>query len=314
VTASNASKTYDGHAYSGGNGVTYSGFVNNETPGVLGGTVGYAGSAKGATNAGIVTITPQGLTAGNYVLSFVDGNLTINKAHLTVTADDAHRLVGQANPVFTATLSGFVNNESLGSAGVGGSAVLSTKADAATPASKLPITVAQGSLAARNYDFTVFQDGNLTIKEQVVPPPPPAAPASLPPAGGGIGTSADAAAGLGTRVNTDGGGDTTSVSLEGQPSAQLAGIVTLSVPEELAATDSGFAFPLPTQIAQSAAAGNVPVSVSSANGDPLPSWLRFDPANNAFAASAVPEGGFPIQLLVTMGSQQTRVVISGRSN
>ncbi|WP_312418407.1 beta strand repeat-containing protein, partial [Shinella sp.] len=38
VSANNASKTYDGLAFSGGNGVRYSGFVNGETSTVLGGT------------------------------------------------------------------------------------------------------------------------------------------------------------------------------------------------------------------------------------------------------------------------------------
>ncbi|MBU3641842.1 autotransporter-associated beta strand repeat-containing protein, partial [Polynucleobacter sp. Fuers-14] len=39
VTAANATKTYDGQAYTGGNGVTYSGFVNSETASALGGAV-----------------------------------------------------------------------------------------------------------------------------------------------------------------------------------------------------------------------------------------------------------------------------------
>ena len=61
--------------------------------------------------------------------------------------------------------------------------------NAATPASKLPITVAQGSLAARNYDFTVFKDGTLTVKDLFVPPaPPPSAwRRDLPPASDGVG-------------------------------------------------------------------------------------------------------------------------------
>jgi len=189
VSANNDAKTYSGVAYSGGNGVSYSGFVNSETSSVLGGALAYAGSSQGAKNSGSYVITPQGLTSSNYTVSFVDGTLTINKAHLTVTANDASRIVGQANPVFTATLSGFVNNETPLGAGIGGSAALSTLANAATPASKLPITVAQGSLAARNYDFTVFKDGTLTVKDLFVPPaPPPSAwRRDLPPASDGVG-------------------------------------------------------------------------------------------------------------------------------
>jgi hypothetical protein len=82
VTASNASKTYDGTVFSGGNGVTYSGFVNNETSAVLGGTLGYAGTSQNAKNVGNYVITPNGLTSANYSVNFVDGSLTINPAGL----------------------------------------------------------------------------------------------------------------------------------------------------------------------------------------------------------------------------------------
>ncbi|MFA6973034.1 MAG: MBG domain-containing protein, partial [Gallionella sp.] len=78
VTAVAASKTYDGLAYSGGNGVAYSGFVNGETNAVLGGTLAYGGTSQGAINAGNYLIAPSGLTSGNYTISYVNGALTIN--------------------------------------------------------------------------------------------------------------------------------------------------------------------------------------------------------------------------------------------
>ncbi|MFM2153443.1 MAG: hypothetical protein RL199_1878 [Pseudomonadota bacterium] len=80
VTAANASKTYDGQGFSGGNGVSYSGFVNGETSSVLGGTLTYGGSSQGAINAGAYAITPGGLTSGNYQFIFQDGVLTITGA------------------------------------------------------------------------------------------------------------------------------------------------------------------------------------------------------------------------------------------
>jgi filamentous hemagglutinin family protein len=80
VTANNASKTYDGAAYSGGNGVSYSGFVGGETSAVLGGTLAYGGTSQGAVNTGTYTISPSGLTSSNYALSFVNGALTINSS------------------------------------------------------------------------------------------------------------------------------------------------------------------------------------------------------------------------------------------
>ena len=80
VTANNASKDANGVPYAGGNGVVFSGFVNGESATVLGGTLGYGGNSQGATGAGSYAITPQGLTAGNYAISFRDGALTINNS------------------------------------------------------------------------------------------------------------------------------------------------------------------------------------------------------------------------------------------
>lgn len=77
VTAGSTSKTYDGSAWSGNNGVSYSGFANGETSAVLGGTLTYGGSSQGAVNPGNYLITPGGLTSGNYTLVFNDGTLTI---------------------------------------------------------------------------------------------------------------------------------------------------------------------------------------------------------------------------------------------
>ncbi len=48
-------------AYSGGSGVTYSGFVNGDSVAALTGTLSYVGTAQGATNAGSYTIGAAGL-------------------------------------------------------------------------------------------------------------------------------------------------------------------------------------------------------------------------------------------------------------
>jgi hypothetical protein len=86
VTANNATKIYDTVPFSGGNGVTYAGFVNGETSAVLGGTITYSGTSQGAVDAGSYVITPGGLTSSNYAVSYVDGILTIDPASVTVLA------------------------------------------------------------------------------------------------------------------------------------------------------------------------------------------------------------------------------------
>jgi hypothetical protein len=100
VTANNATKTYDGASYSGGNGVAYNGFVNNETAAVLGGTLGYTGTSQGARNAGNYAITPAGLTSSNYAVNFADGTLTISPAGVSAIAVN---LTGTTTKVYDGT-------------------------------------------------------------------------------------------------------------------------------------------------------------------------------------------------------------------
>ena len=107
VTANSLNKTYDGLPYAGGNGVSYDGFVNNENSSVLNGTLSYSGTSQGAKNVGSYVIAPSGQSASNYVLSYIDGTLSINPAMLTYEADFSQRVYGDANPVFTGTVTGF---------------------------------------------------------------------------------------------------------------------------------------------------------------------------------------------------------------
>ncbi|MCK0745099.1 MBG domain-containing protein [Chromohalobacter nigrandesensis] len=160
VTANGDGKTYDGQAYSGGNGVSYQGFVNNEDDGVLTGSPDYSSSSQGATNAGHYVITPGGLSADNYALTFADGTLTIDPAPLTVTANDDRKAYnGQAysggNGV---SYQGFVNNED--DSVLTGSPDYSGSSQGATNAGSYVIT--PGGLSADNYSLT-FDGGTLTI-------------------------------------------------------------------------------------------------------------------------------------------------------
>ena len=65
------------------NSVTYSGFVNNETASVLGGTLSFACPyVKNQSGVGEYTITPSGLTSDNYEITFANGKLTVAKKDL----------------------------------------------------------------------------------------------------------------------------------------------------------------------------------------------------------------------------------------
>jgi hypothetical protein len=158
VTANDAAKVY-GQA-DPAFGVTYGGFVNGDGPGSLGGILGFTTPATAASPVGTYAITPGGLTSTNYAIAFADGTLTVTRALLTVAANDASKVYGQANPAFTDTFTGFVNGDT--SNAVSGTASLTSTATAASGVGSYTIAAAQGTLAAANYAFA-FSDGTLTV-------------------------------------------------------------------------------------------------------------------------------------------------------
>ena len=90
IKANDDTKTYDGQPYSGGNGVTYQGFVNGEDTSVLLGTLTYSGNSQGAKDTGSYMIIPGGLYSNNqqgYDITYKNGTLTINPAPLTIIAN-----------------------------------------------------------------------------------------------------------------------------------------------------------------------------------------------------------------------------------
>ena len=163
MTAKNDSTTYTGAAPAyPASDVTVTG-PNNLSKGD--GTLSYTynGSATAPTTAGsytvVVTFTPNDTT--DYNSATGTATWTINPAPLTVTANNATRPYGAANPALSATITGFVHGED--SSVVSGSASLSTAATPTSPVGTYTITAAQGTLSAANYKFTTFQGGTLTV-------------------------------------------------------------------------------------------------------------------------------------------------------
>ena len=94
---------------------TYTGFVMGEdesvlsTPVVL--TCSYNNSDDANNDVGTYNIVPTGATAQNYAITFVNAILTVNKAGLTITADDKTITYGDSAPIYTCTYTGFVMGE-----------------------------------------------------------------------------------------------------------------------------------------------------------------------------------------------------------
>ena len=102
-----------------------------------------------------------------------------------------------------------------------------------------------------------------------------------------------------------------------------AGFVAVSLPKGASTEDMGFRVPLPAELAREVGAGasaSTALTVISVlaviNGGlaPLPSWLRYVPEQQMFVATAVPDGGLPITLEITVNGQRTLMVISERAS
>ncbi|WP_266168898.1 YDG domain-containing protein [Dyella subtropica] len=154
VTANNTSKTYDGIAYGGGNGVVYSGFVDGQTSTVLGGALSYGGSSQGALNVGNYALTPGGLASNNYAITYDSGTLSITPATLIYVATPVKVYTGQAIPPLTGTVTGFQGNDTLANATTG-SLSFTTPATPQSPAGHYAMT--GSGLAANDGDYVFVQ-------------------------------------------------------------------------------------------------------------------------------------------------------------
>jgi hypothetical protein len=164
ITANSATQTYSNVPYSGGNGVTYAGFVNGENSSVLSGTIAYGGNAPGAVNVGAYTIIPSGQSSSNYAINYINATLTINPQPLTITANNVTQTFNGVpfsggNGV---TTNGFVNGQN--SSVLGGSIIYGGNSQGALNVGTY--TIIPSGQTSSNYAIG-YVNGTLTI----TPPP-----------------------------------------------------------------------------------------------------------------------------------------------
>ena len=157
VTANAAGRTYGqtNPALSG----AVTGFVGSDTlANATTGSESYTTAATASSNVGSYAITGSGLTAdnGNYTFSFAAGNATafsITPATLTVTANGASRIYGQANPGLSGTISGFLGSDTLANS-TSGSETYATAASTNSNVGAYAITGSGLTADNGNYTFT----------------------------------------------------------------------------------------------------------------------------------------------------------------
>ena len=122
-----------------------------------------AAATAAGTNVGTVSLWQAG--DARTLASLPISASTVAKKTLTVTARDASRLLDEAAPALSSTITGFVNGET--AAVVSGAPALSTTATSTSPTGTYPITATIGTLAAANYGFSVVA-GTLTVGDELV--------------------------------------------------------------------------------------------------------------------------------------------------
>ncbi len=114
------------------------------------------------SNVGEYDIVPANAEAQNYAISYTNGTLTVNKAPLTITAEDKTMIYGDEAPEFTVTYAGWKNEDD--------EAVVSglNYTCAYAPGSYIGTYVINpNSATAQNYAIT-FVDGTLTVNKATV--------------------------------------------------------------------------------------------------------------------------------------------------
>jgi len=158
ITAKNASRSYGqtNPAFT----ASYNGFVGGDGPGSLTGTLTCTTAATAASPVGNYPINCSGLSSTSYSISYIPGQLTIAAAPLSITANNAARQYGQANPVFGASFSGFVNGDT--PATLTGALSCTSSATASSLVSGSPYAINCSGLSSTNYGIT-YIPGQLAV-------------------------------------------------------------------------------------------------------------------------------------------------------
>jgi hypothetical protein len=138
--------------------ITYTGFVNDDDASFIDTPPTAATTADETSIPGTYTITLTGGDDNNYNITGTGGSLTIDKAALSVVADDKEKSYSEDNPSLTISYTGFVNGESEGD--LDEQPAISTTADATSDAGTYPITLTGGNDS--RYSITLT-DGTLTV-------------------------------------------------------------------------------------------------------------------------------------------------------
>ena len=165
VTANDKTITYGDAPAT--NGVSYSGFVNNEGTNLINPSISCSTSYTQYGNVGTYAIVPSGtISATNYeVGTLVNGTLTVSKKAITITANDKTITYGDAPSDAGVEYSGLVTGEGDTLHNLSGTITYSYSYIQYDPVGNYDIT--PSGITSTNYSIT-FVDGVLTVNKKAI--------------------------------------------------------------------------------------------------------------------------------------------------
>jgi hypothetical protein len=157
LTANSASKVYG--AVLPTLGFNPSGFVNGDTTASLTTQPTLSTTATAASPVGAYAISIGGAVDANYTITYVPGTLTVTPAVVTITANNATKILNAPNPTLTWTPSRFVNGDTVSV--LTANPNCTTAAGTNSPVGSYSITCSGANAA--NYTF-VYVPGTLKIQ------------------------------------------------------------------------------------------------------------------------------------------------------
>ena len=144
--------------------LTYTGFRNGDKTNCITSAPNIRTEATALSPVGTYSLTPEGGVAANYEFAeYISGTLTVEKAPLTLVANDASKLYFEENPQFTCHGEGFKNNDT--------EKVLTVVPNYSCAASKVSgageYVISPQGASAENYDIT-YKTGKLTVNKRML--------------------------------------------------------------------------------------------------------------------------------------------------
>ena len=102
------------------------------------------------------------------------------------------------------------------------------------------------------------------------------------------------------------------IEMVAPPDELSTGIVAVTIPQSTAVAGTGFSFGLPEEISSLVSSSQSEFTINLESGAPLPSWISYNQESGKFVSSAVPDGAFPLKVIMNVDGKKIAVVISER--